>query len=356
MWVYLNWALGFRSLGCDIILLERVISGWSMERLALRICALRERLAPYGLDDSFVLYTDEIAEGASPEPYWLDYDVPQRTDLLVNLRYSLAEAIVTRFKHTALVDIDPGLLQYWIAGGQVSPATHDMYFTTGETVGAPGSSIPTAGINWQHTVPCVSLDWWPVHLSPPDAPFTTVSHWFADEWMQDDGEIYPNDKRTGFLPFLDLPGLTDQKLELALCFGDDEIPERRMLEKHGWHVRKSTDVSSSPRDYQDYIGNSRGEFSCVKPSCIRMRNAWISDRTICYLASGHPAIVQHTGPSRFLPDGQGLFRFQTIEEAAKQLDTVAGDYPNQCQQARLLAEEYFDAHKVLASLLERAIS
>jgi hypothetical protein len=87
-----------------------------------------------------------------------------------------------------------------------------------------------------------------------------------------------------------------------------------------------------------------------------MQNAWVSDRTLCYLASGKPAVVQHTGPSRFLPDSAGLFRFHTPQEAARHLDSAAADYPRQCRQARALAEEFFDARQVAGRLLERAFA
>ncbi len=121
-------------------------------------------------------------------------------------------------------------------------------------------------------------------------------------------------------------------------------------------MRHSHDVSSTPWEYQDYIQYSLGEFSCVKPSCIRLQNAWVSDRTLCYLASGKPAVVEHTGPSRFLPDAAGLFRFRDVGEAVRCLETAAADYEGQCRLARALAEEYFDAPKVVGSVLERALA
>ena len=121
-------------------------------------------------------------------------------------------------------------------------------------------------------------------------------------------------------------------------------------------MRHSYDVASTPWEYQRYIQDSLGEFSCVKPSCIRLQNAWVSDRTICYLASGKPAVVEHTGPSRFLPDAAGLFRFRDMGEAVRCLETVAADYEGQCRLARALAEEYFDARKVVGSVLERALA
>ena len=115
-------------------------------------------------------------------------------------------------------------------------------------------------------------------------------------------------------------------------------------------------MACTPVEYQRYIQESRGEFSCVKPSCLRLQNAWISDRTLCYLASGKPAVVEHTGQSRFLPDASGLFRFRSLEEAARSLELVASDYESQCQLARQLAEEYFDATKVVGHVLERALA
>ena len=87
-----------------------------------------------------------------------------------------------------------------------------------------------------------------------------------------------------------------------------------------------------------------------------MRNAWISDRTLCYLASGKPAVVQHTGPSRFLPDAAGLFRFHTPEEAAHCLESAAADYERHCRFARTLAEEHFDARRVVHRVLELALT
>jgi hypothetical protein len=176
-----------------------------------------------------------------------------------------------------------------------------------------------------------------------------------DDWVEDDAGGYANDKRSGFLPYLDLPRHTNQPLELALRLaGLDQA--RLELQERGWRVHEAYDIVSTPQDYQKYIQESRGEFSCVKPSCLHLENAWISDRTLCYLASGKPAIVQHTGPSRFLPDSAGLFRFCNLKEAAHYLESVAADYELQCKNARSLAEEYFDATKVVKHVLETTVA
>jgi hypothetical protein len=127
------------------------------------------------------------------------------------------------------------------------------------------------------------------------------------------------------------------------------------LLNRGWRLRNSFEVTTTPLQYQSYIQSSLGEFSCAKPSYVGLQTAWISDRSLCYLASGKPAVVQHTGPSRFLPDDAGLFRFRDVAEAACHLEMVAGDYERQCSLARALAEEYFDARKVVRRVLERAL-
>jgi hypothetical protein len=51
-----------------------------------------------------------------------------------------------------------------------------------------------------------------------------------------------------------------------------------------------------------------------------------------------------------------LFRFRTFDEAARALSVAEADYDRHCRAARALAEEYFDAGKIVGSLLELALS
>jgi hypothetical protein len=353
-WVYLNWALGLRSLGCDVVWLE--VADGPLERMRERTVALMRRLEPHGLDGAVALCARSGARvPAELERDCVPFEAIANADLLLDMAYGPPD-VAARFRRTALLDIDPGLCQIWMSRGQFPLAPHDVYFTIGETVGRPGSHFPDCGLRWEHTPPCVALDAWPRRDAQAGAPFTTVSNWIMhDYWVEDENGGYSNDKRSGFLPFLDLPAHTAQPLELALSLGGAD-DERADLERRGWRVVEAHDHVASPADYQRYIARSRGEFSCAKPSCIKLQNAWVSDRTLCYLASGKPAVVQHTGPSRFLPDDAGLFRFTSLEEAARQLETVAADYDRQCALARALAEEQFDARCVAGRLLERALN
>jgi hypothetical protein len=352
-WAFLNWALGLRALGCKVIWLELIMPQTPVHEAQEKVAALKSRLERYDLAEHVALCSqtgDPLPRSAADG--CLGLEAAAEADLLLNLKYSAPPEVVERFRRSALLDIDPGLLQIWMSKGQISVARHDVHFTIGEMVGNPPARFPDLGLRWQYTPPCVALEWWPPYRAAAEASFTTLAHWYASSWTIDDAHL--DDKRSGFLPFLDLPRRTSRPLELALDLeANDE--ERIVLQEKGWRVCDARDVASTPWDYQRYIQGSRGEFSCAKPAYKRLQNAWVSDRTLCYLASGKPAVVQHTGPSQYLPDAAGLFRFQDVKEAAHCLEKAASDYDRQCRLARALAEEYFDARKVVGHVLERAL-
>lgn len=353
-WVYMNWALGLRSRGCDVLWLEPVNPVAPAEVLQKRLAVLKDRLSSFGLSTALVLCSRSGEPLSRPDVDGLeavsDLDRLEAADLLVDFAYDLPASAMRRFRRTALVDIDPGLLQHWMSRGDLRVPRHDVYFTIGETVGASGSPIPDCGLHWEHVRPCVSLTEWQPEEAVEGAPFTTVSSWLTNEWVEGPDGWYLNDKRSGFLPYLELPRRTDEALELAVPLKGAE-GERGMLEEQGWRVREAAEVAGDPEAYRRYIGTSKAEFSCAKPSCRRFQNAWVSDRTLCYLASGKPAVVEHTGASAFLPEREGLFRFRDPDEAVACLEAVADDYDGQCARARALAEELFDARAAADRLL-----
>jgi hypothetical protein len=220
-------------------------------------------------------------------------------------------------------------------------------------VGTPAARFPDCGIDWHYTPIPVALPAWPVSPAEPFAPYTTITHWWGGTF-EFRGQTFSNDKGAAFLEYSHLPSRIPAKLELAVCFGKHIDEWRARLEPLGWRIREAWDVSATPEQYRAYIQGSRGEFSCVKPYCPQFVNSWTSDRTVCYLASGKPAVVQYTGPSRF-PQGEGLFRFRSMDEAAHALAAVEADYERHCRGARALAEEFFDGPRVVAAILERAL-
>lgn len=352
-WFYLNWALGLRALGCDVIWLEAAEPSTPSAQVVMSVASLKSRLERYGLAHCVALcsWTSESLRSEATVGC-IDQDAACASDLLLNLAYGIPAQMVERFRRSALVDIDPGLTQIWISNGEMTVAPHDVYFTIGETVGQPGALFPDCGLTWHYTPPAVFLPAWPPTPATAAAPYTTVTSWW-EEWVEFRGESYANGKRDGFVPFLDLPRRAPVAIELAISGAG---PDLAMLVDSGWRVCDADTVAGTPWDYQRYIQASRGEFSCAKPSCVRLQNAWVSDRTLCYLAGGKPAIVQHTGSSRFLPDAAGLFRFRNQDEAVRHLETATADYGVHSKLARALAEEYFDAQKIVAGVLEQALS
>ena len=368
-WVYMQYAQGLRQLGCEVFWLERFRARRDPRRDAAALSVFFERMERYGLRDHVLLYVSPTRrDGADAPREYVGVErstaeaIYRRADLLLNFRYAIAPELLGSFRRTALLDIDPGLLQYWISAGQIVVPRHDLYFTTGETVGSPTALFPDCGLPWIHVRPPVCMELWPTARARRGAAFTTISNWWGGgdggggEWITDgSGASYENTKRISFLAFAELPRVTRQRLELALCLGEGDEGDRRHLEALGWRVRHSAEVARTPEMYRSYIQRSRGEFSCAKPSCMRFQNAWISDRTLCYLASGKPVVVQHTGPSAFLPNGEGMFRFTSVHEAADALAAVDAEYERHCRAAREIAETHFDASRVLRDVLDTAL-
>lgn len=360
-WVYLNWALALRAAGCNVVWLETYREGTGAE-VGRWETVLDSRLARFGLSGSLVVFPpvgtnrprDRRAAAGMPT------DGPTEADLLLDLAYTTPDLLpaleaVCRFRRSALVDIDPGLLQVWVGRGDLVLPAHDLYFTIGETVGTPSAAFPDCGVEWHYTPPPIALHEWPPTEAGPGSPYTTVSHWWH-EWLVVDGEPFDNSKRVGFEPYLNVPSRTSARFELALDIAASNVEECRRLERLGWTVRNAWEVAGTPDDYRTYVQSSRGEFSCAKPSCLRLRNAWVSDRTLCYLASGKPAIVEHTGESTFLPDAEGLFRFRDRDGAVRALRAAEEDYARHCSLARALVEEHFDGRRVVERVLERALA
>lgn len=363
-WVYLQYVLGLRELGCEVYWLEGFRTKGRAEQEAAALATFRARMERYGLSGKSIVY---LATSKKPSP-----DAPreylgvkrheaesvfEKADLLLNFHYAMSPALLARFRRTALIDIDPGLLQFWMSRGQLSVPRHDLYFTVSENVGKRGGRIPDCGLDWIPIRPFVSLAHWPFQFDSRCEAFTTVSIWDSSDWIVDRDQKYENTKRVAFLEYAHLPQLTLQPLELALFLKRErDLKEWKEMEKRGWRIRHSREVAATPELYRAYVQQSRGEFSCAKRSCMEFQNAWVSDRTVCYLASGKPVVVQNTGPSAFLPNGEGMFRFTTPEQAARAFEAINGDYERHCRAARKLAETYFDSKQIVGKILNCALN
>src|SRR5262249_5071020 len=156
-----------------------------------------------------------------------------------------------------------------------------------------------------------------------------------------------------FRRFVDLPGLTGRPFELALAIHPSETRDLALLSDKGWSLVDPQMVAGDPLAYRSYIGRSLEEFSVAKDIYVQSRGGWISDRSLCYLASGKPVLAQETGFSRHYPTGEGLLAYSTLEEAIAGVEEIARRPLQHARAARALAEEYFDSDKVLGRLLQR---
>ena len=114
-------------------------------------------------------------------------------------------------------------------------------------------------------------------------------------------------------------------------------------------------VSRTPWAYREFVQTSKAEFGVAKHTYVANRTGWFSDRTECYLASGRPALVQDSGWSAHLPEGEGLLAFRDVDEALDGIGRIAGDYGRHVRRAQEVARAHFDASVVLPPLLEAAL-
>src|SRR5919201_3872122 len=218
-WVYLQYAHALRRLGCDVFGLERGRRGDPRGDVPAAIATFRRRMERYGLGGRTILYEMDAAgalrfidtSAGSAEAIF------RRADLLLNFHYAIDPGLLARFRRTALIDIDPGLLQHWISRGQLRVPTHDLHLTIGETVGTAAARFPDCGLPWIRIRPPVCLDLWPYAYDPAARRYTTVSSWLGGEYVAEGrGEskrgLYENDKRVSFLRFAELPALTSCEL------------------------------------------------------------------------------------------------------------------------------------------------
>ena len=167
--------------------------------------------------------------------------------------------------------------------------------------------------------------------------------WKTESFTDVDGN-----KDREFVRFIDLPARTAARFELAVN-GPHEL-----LRAHGWAPVDAMRISRTTDGYRDFIQGSKAEFGVAKHAYVARRSGWFSDRTACYLAAGRPAVVQDTGWSAHLPSGTGLIPFSTADEAVDGIARVERDYPAHAAEAVRIAQDFFDAGRVLPPLLDQA--
>jgi glycosyltransferase involved in cell wall biosynthesis len=363
-WVFLQYILGFKRLGWDVLFLDRLEPAMCVDRSG-QPCRFEESynldyfldvMEAFGLQDAFSLTYDRGSEvvGLSRDEV---ADCVRTSALLLNVMgYITDEQIMGLAPKRVFLDIDPGFSQMWrTLGLHDAYAGYDAFVTIGENIGQPDCSIPSCGLPWITTPQPIVLDFWPaVAMDNLAAPaFTSVASWRGPYGpIEYYGTTYGL-RVHEFRKFAALPRLTQQRFELALDIHAADAKDRALLTDSGWVLHNPYDAVGDPWRYREFIQRSSAEVLIAKSLYVQSQSGWVSDRSLCYLASGKPVLAQDTGLQRLLPTGEGLVTFSTLDEAAQGVEEIVSNYSKHALAARAVAEEYFDSDKVLGRLLQQ---
>lgn len=359
-WVLLQYVLGFRRLGWRVLFLDRLDremcrdeSGapCTLER-SVNLRYFLDVMRRFGLEEDFCLIDRGSGETVGLSRRRVVERARGSAFLLNVMGFLDDEEILASVPRRVFLDIDPGFGQMWRELGLHDLFRgHDDHVTIGLNIGSPDCTIPTCGLDWITTPPPVVLECWPL-VPGRGEDFTTVASWRGAY-----GPLEYRDETYGlrvheFRQFARLPVLTGRTFRLALAIHPDEKKDLAMLAENEWLVVDPKEVARDPFSYRSFIRGSGAEFLVAKGIYVRSRGGWISDRSLCYLASGRPVLAQETGFSRHYPAGEGLIGYTTLDEAVAGVEEIARRPDRHAAAARELAVAYFDSDKVLGRLLQ----
>ena len=361
-WDYIQYALGFRSLGHDVWYLEDT-GTWAYDPVKMEPSAdcsrntayLARVMEDFDMGDRWIYRNaaDGTWHGAAGSA-----EILASADVLANVSGACwLTPETSRIPRKLFLDGDPMFTQIGLAADPDSNyakhvAAHESQFSFGLHIGKPGCKVPESGFTWRHTVQPIALDYWkPTQTPTSKGNWTTVMNWASYAPKDFQGQKF-GQKDLEFERFLDLPSLTHERFELAMGQGVGNKRPTAMLESKGWHIIEPDTHLPDYLTYRQFISQSKGEWSIAKHGYVHSRSGWFSCRSACYLAAGKPVVVQDTGWSEHLPSGDGVFAFNTPAEAAAALDEASKNYEHHSQAAREFAEKHFEAGKVCAELLE----
>ena len=353
-WAVMQYLLGLRRLGHEVILVEPVdvAPGTTLVGSdAVTYCEAVMKSA--GLEGDWALL-----EAGTTRTAGRTYDdllqFARRADLLVNVSGMLTdEALLEAVPVRAYLDLDPAFNQLWHDAESIDMrfAGHTHFVTVGLALGTAGCSVPTCGRRWITTLPPVVLGEWPVIDDVRWPAFTTVANLRGYGSVEHAG-VFHGQKVHSLRRLFDVPSRTSARFVLAMSVHPDEAQDLRMLQTNGWELIEPAEVAATPDHYRRFVQGSKAEFGLAKSGYVVSRSGWFSDRSACYLASGRPVLAQDTGFPAYLPTGEGLLSFVDVDDVVAAVDLVNGDYERHRRAARAIAEEHLDSDLVLVRLLD----
>jgi hypothetical protein len=359
-WIDMQYLAGFRELGHEVIYLEECgpeswVYNWEAEQVTSDLeyptRYVQNCLEEIGWGDQWIYRAGEASVGMPIESF---LEVCSEADLFLvrGAPISLWREEYLRPRRRIFLDVDPGFTQMDLCKRKSkfrSTVQHcERLFTIAQRMNAPDCLAPSAGLVWHKTVSPVCLSYWP-WAEQAATHFATIMQWKSIRESVHQGRRYGN-KNKEFPRFLDLPRQARQPFRLALTGGDPAL-----LQEHGWETVPGWIATGTARQYQAFIQAAKAEFCVAKQGYMATQSGWFSDRSICFLACGRPALVEDTGLGDWLPTGAGLLTFRNLSEAIEGIERINSDYPAHRRAARRLAEEYFSTRTVLPGLLEAAM-
>ena len=346
-WAVLQYVLGLRRLGHDVVLVEPV-----GELSADTVGFFREVVDCFGLDGRAALVRAGSEETVGLADARL-VEFARSADLLLNASGMLRdERLVAAVETRVYLDLDPAFNQLWHEDGiDVGLDGHTRFVTVGLAVGRPECAVPTGGRTWLTTLQPVVLEEWRVGERIEYRGPTTVANWRGYGSVERDGVFY-GQKAHSFRKLFELPARVSVPIFAALAIHEDETSDLAALRTNGWRLVDPRAAAGTPERYRAFVRGSWAELGIAKSGYVLSRSGWFSDRSACYLASGRPVLAHDTGFGDFLPTGCGLLPFTTLEDAVAGVESLQADYDGHARAARELAEEHFDSDKVLSALVE----
>ena len=365
-WLYLNWLRGLERLGHDVYYVEDDAT-WPYDPRPNTIVD----------DPSYAAaYLDRVTKGIGLPGRWAYRPLFRGSEECYGMSapalrelYGRCDAILNICGATVLnddhalarrliyVETDPVTNQLELANGKQKTfdvlRAHDTIVTYGESYGLPGCDVPLVGeFEYKKTRQPIDVELWPMAFDAACVAYTTSGNFKQQGhdvvW---NGETYHWSKHHEFLKFLELPRRCPE-VPFELCLNVDDESDRRLLLDHGWKLSSPLQMSLDPWGYQDFFRRSRAEWTVAKDQNVRLQSGWFSERDACYLACGKPVIAQSTGFERFLPTGEGLFAYRTLDEILAAVDAIEADYEKACRAARAIAVEHLEASAVARKFLE----
>src|SRR5919198_3527674 len=183
-WVFLQYLLGFRRLGWNVLFLDWLDPDWCVDSAGNRV-SLRESVNAdyttsvmryFELSESFAVL-EKSTGNTLGLPRERVLAAVESSAAFINFNgYVDDEEILAAAPYRIYLDIDPGFPQMWRELGLHDAfAGYDGFVTIAENMGTERSGLPTCGLDWTTTRQPVVLERWP--RRDGGDRFTSIGTW-----------------------------------------------------------------------------------------------------------------------------------------------------------------------------------